>query len=183
MKFIVGCIVTAFLLHTESVLTAAPGPRANPAVSVQPSASLTDSEALTLLYLREEEKLARDVYTFLYETWNLKIFEKIATAEQSHMDAILKKLVKYGLPDPAEGMEPGQFTEQSGLQAIYDELVSRGVVSKSEALGVGVDIETLSIAELFLAIEETDKADLLRVYGRLEIASENHLKAFSRHLE
>jgi hypothetical protein len=183
MKLIIGRIVTAFLVLTVSVLTAAPGPRVNPVVSAQPAASLTDSEALTLLYLREEEKLARDVYTFLYETWNLMIFEKIATAEQSHMDAILKKLVKYGLPDSAEGMEPGQFTEQSGLQAIYDEMVSRGVASKSEALAVGVDIETLSVAELFLAMEGTDKADLLRVYGRLEIASEKHLKAFSRHLE
>ena len=40
--------------------------------------ALTDDEAAALAYLREEEKLARDVYLTLADTWQLPIFANIA---------------------------------------------------------------------------------------------------------
>ncbi|MDP2030099.1 MAG: DUF2202 domain-containing protein [Thiobacillus sp.] len=56
-----------------------------------------------LLFMREEEKLARDVYLTLYETWGLAVFSNIASSEQSHMDALLKLLRTYRCPTRRPG--------------------------------------------------------------------------------
>jgi len=63
-----------------------------------------------LLFMREEEKLARDVYLTLYDQWNLSIFKNIAASESAHMDAILTLLERYGIDDPAAGKDVGEFT-------------------------------------------------------------------------
>ena len=39
--------------------------------------------------MREEEKLARDVYLTLYDIWGTPAFNNIASSEQTHMDAVL----------------------------------------------------------------------------------------------
>jgi hypothetical protein len=65
------------------------------------AASLDPYEIESLLYVREEEKLARDTYLTLYEVWGMEIFQTIADSEQSHMDAIKVLLDKYNLEDPA----------------------------------------------------------------------------------
>ncbi len=49
----------------------------------------TNSDTAGLLYMREEEKLARDVYDYLYEKWNAIIFDNISNSEQIHMDRVL----------------------------------------------------------------------------------------------
>jgi hypothetical protein len=65
--------------------------------------SLTTEEKNDLLFMREEEKLARDVYLTLHDIWGTPVFANIATSEQQHMDAILKLLNTYKLPDPTVG--------------------------------------------------------------------------------
>ena len=52
------------------------------------AASLSDEEVYWLMYMREEEKLARDVYATLYEKWGTRIFNNIRVSEQRHMDAV-----------------------------------------------------------------------------------------------
>ena len=76
----------------------AAGPQGGRGVSVQP---LSADEAATLTFMREEEKVARDVYLNMAARWALPPFANIAKSEQQHMDAIKAKLDKYGLPDPA----------------------------------------------------------------------------------
>ena len=50
-----------------------------PTVAAQAAGELlSDAEAQGILYMREEEKVARDVYTALYETWGLTVFQAIA---------------------------------------------------------------------------------------------------------
>ena len=63
--------------------------------------ALNAEEEAGLLFMREEEKLARDVYLELFDEWGLRVFENIAESEQKHMDAVLYLLGKYGLEDPA----------------------------------------------------------------------------------
>ena len=58
------------------------------ALSTPPSTNLSDIEVEGLLYMREEEKLARDVYLTLYDQWNINIFKNIAASEQTHTDAV-----------------------------------------------------------------------------------------------
>jgi hypothetical protein len=44
--------------------------------------TLSPEEAAGLAYMREEEKLAHDVYLALYEQWGSTIFRSIASSEQ-----------------------------------------------------------------------------------------------------
>jgi hypothetical protein len=141
---------------------------------------LTDAEKATLTFMREEEKLARDVYIKMFETWEDRIFSNISVSEQRHMDALLRQLNKYGVPDPAAGLAIGIF-KNAELQKAYDELVLQGAQSIQEALRVGRLIEEMDIEDLLAAIDETEKTDLERVYGNLLNGSYNHLQAFTLH--
>lgn len=144
-----------------------------------PATTLSDSEIAGLLRMREEEKLARDVYDAMEAKWNLQIFDNISNSEQTHMDAVLVLLERHGLDDPAAGTAPGEFTDPE-LQTLYDSLIAQGTVSATDALKVGVAIEELDIADLQALHTET--ADLALVYDHLETGSEHHLEAFNRQL-
>ena len=52
---------------------------------------LSQDEKDSLIYMREEEKLARDVYQTLGQTYNLQIFKNIANSEQSCSDTVLSE--------------------------------------------------------------------------------------------
>jgi len=142
--------------------------------------SAAEAEGLTLM--REEEKLARDVYRMMYMEHGLRIFANIAGSEQRHTDAVKALIERYGLPDPVESDEVGVFTD-SRLQSLYEELVARGRESLVEALRVGAAIEDLDIYDLENALAANDNADIEMVYGNLLAGSRNHLRAFVGQLE
>ncbi len=142
--------------------------------------ALSPAEIATLVYMREEEKLARDVYLKMYEVWGDPVFATIAASEQQHMDAILKLLNKYGIADPAKAA-PGEFTNPE-LQAMYNQLIADGAVSVLAAFQVGVAIEQTDIADLQAAIAGTAKGDLRQVYTNLLNASLRHLATFESHV-
>jgi hypothetical protein len=142
---------------------------------------LNDDEVSYLNFTREEEKLARDVYMLMYETWNAEIFARIAVSEQQHMDTMLKMLDKYGLTDPASA-ERGIFNNVE-LQGLYDFLVAKGDDSFIDGLEVGVIIEETDIVDLQEAIAFTDHVDLVTAYEHLIEGSKNHLRAFVDTLE
>jgi hypothetical protein len=142
---------------------------------------LTDDEKNWLTYMREEEKVARDVYYFLYDKWGSRIFENISVSEQTHMDAIKTLLVRYGLSDPAESNEIGIFTNEQ-LQELYTKLIAQGSLSIVEALEVGVLIEETDIDDLNAALLLTNRKDIKNVYNNLLQGSKNHLKAFVSNL-
>ena len=142
---------------------------------------LTDEEIQWLTYMREEEKLARDVYLALYDKWNMRIFSNIAASEQKHTDAVKTLLIRYGIPDPAAGKAQGEFTNPD-LQDLYDQLIQQGSVSNVEALKVGVFIEETDIDDLNAAIATTTHNDIKTVYSNLLKGSLNHLDAFESQL-
>jgi hypothetical protein len=142
------------------------------------AAGLSDAEKNHLLLMREEEKLAGDVYQALNTKWNHQTFSSISKSEQQHMDSLKALLDRYDIPDPAAGKKPGEFTNQK-LQGLYAELVQKGSKSLSDALAVGVEVEKLDIADLEDAISKTTHSDITLVYKNLLRGSNNHLKAFS----
>jgi hypothetical protein len=143
---------------------------------------LSEAEAAGLIFMREEEKLARDVYLKLYDHWGLPIFQKISKSEQTHTEAVKFLLDSYGLEDPVIGDEIGVFSNPD-LQALYDQLVIQGSQSLSEALKVGATIEEIDLLDLEERLAQTDHADIQRVYENLHDGSRNHLRAFVSTLE
>ncbi len=151
-------------------------------ISSYPMDDLTDEEIAGLLWMREEEKLARDVYLTLYDLWELPIFKNISRSEQVHMDAVLTLLERYELDDPAMDAELGEFANED-LQALYDQLVEAGGNSLEDALRVGAAIEEIDIVDLEGWLEQTDNEDIQLVYESLMMGSRNHLRAFTSTLE
>jgi hypothetical protein len=141
-----------------------------------PPSDLSADESAGLLYMREEEKLARDAYNQMYTLWGQQVFQNIASSEQTHMDQVKLLLDRYGLADPA--LEPGKFTDPA-LQALYNQLIAQGSVSLDEALKVGILIEQTDISDLQARLAQTDNADIQLIYNNLMSASYNHLNAFT----
>ena len=148
-------------------------------IAANTAGALGEDERNDLLLMREEEKVARDVYLRLYDRWGLPPFANISGSEQVHMDAILALLQHFGLEDPARGLEIGAFRDPK-MQALYDILIAQGLKSREEAVRVGLAIEELDIADLRAAAGRARKPEILAVYAELERGSRNHLRAFNR---
>jgi hypothetical protein len=146
-----------------------------------PQQQLSVDEREAILFLREEEKLARDVYLTLAEHHAPPVFSNIARAEQRHMDAVGLLISRYGLEDPIADDALGAFTN-SELKSLYEEFVARGTESLESALRVGATIEDMDLADLAALGDSTDNTDVKLIVSRLSAGSRNHLRAFSRGL-
>jgi hypothetical protein len=122
------------------------------------TATLDDGETAHLIFMREEEKLARDVY-LTFAAWypDYTVFHNIATlSEQTHTDKILSLLDKYGIADPNPDTNNlpdaiGVFTgEDYGpyFSMKYTELTTIGSKSVLDALYVGALIEELDMDDI-----------------------------------
>lgn len=143
---------------------------------------LDATEAQGLTYMREEEKLARDVYRYFYPMWEAGLFENISESEQSHFEAIGELLATYRLDDPAAQDLPGVFVNPD-LQALYDLLIATGSGSELAALQVGALIEETDMVDIVKALAATDQPDITVVYENLLRGSRNHLRAFVAAIE
>jgi len=189
-KVRLGLVVAATLAVGVGVTAAAAAPgrpqdansKARTGSEITGLADLSDEEIEGIRIMREEEKLARDVYQALFDMWGQPVFQNIANSEQAHMDAVKALIDRYHLDDPVAGNGQGEFTNQD-LQALYGELIATGGESLASALRVGAAIEEIEILELQEHIGETDAADVLRVYESLLRGSRNHLRAFVSTLE
>ncbi len=151
-------------------------------VSQFPKEDLSQEERDGLLKMVEEEKLARDVYSFLHDKWKDPIFTNIESAEQRHMNAIISLISKYELENPVQDLEPGQFATPE-MQELYDTLTIEGSQGLEQALQVGATIEDLDIKDLNELIEKCDNQDVLMVFQNLVKGSRNHLRAFTSYLD
>lgn len=142
---------------------------------------LSTAEENALLYMVEEEKLARDVYQFLAEKWNLAIFANIARSEQTHMNALITLIDRYGLTNPVSD-QAGVFTNDT-LQALYTELTAKGSQTLTDALLVGGAIEEIDIRDLKSDLEDVTHSDITQVFNNLMSGSYNHLQAFANEYE
>ncbi len=147
-----------------------------------PKGTLSKEEVESLVQMREEEKLARDVYLALFEKWNLNIFANIAKSEQTHTDAVKALLDRYGIEDPVKDDTRGVFTSEK-MQKLYNDLVAQGSKSLEDALKVGATVEDLDIKDLEDFLKITDNEDIKIVYQNLMKGSRNHLRAFIRNIE
>ena len=144
--------------------------------------SLDATEIQNLEYMREEEKLARDVYRTLYGIWGLPVHDNISESEEVHTSRVQDMIEKYRLTDPVVDDTTGVFVDQY-LANLYAELVAEGSRSSLKALYVGAAIEEIDMLDLQRAIDETDNADIQRLYEGLMSGSRNHLRAYVGQIE
>jgi len=152
-----------------------------PQVDTLPFEDVSEFERESLIFMHEEEKLARDVYLALFKKWEMQIFSNISASEQRHMDAIYALLKKYEI-STVTSEEQGVFTNHE-LQQLYAQLVELGSESLIDALIVGATIEDLDIKDLMEASIEIDNQDILLVYDNLTKGSRNHLRSFYRNIK
>lgn len=174
--------IAADTLSTTMVDTSEEATPSDDAVSEAAATELTVQETEALVLMREEEKLAHDVYVTLGELWGLRIFDNIAAAETSHEEAVASLLDQHGIEDPAVGNDIGVFTNPE-YSALYVQLVEQGSVSIVEALRVGAFIEDLDIVDLDQLLNVVDAPSIATVFESLAKGSRNHLRAFSSQLE
>lgn len=148
-----------------------------------PNESLNAAELASLAHMREEEKLAGDVYTQLNTAWggSTRVFGNIANSEATHTEAVRQLLVRYQLSDPAAALAAGVYANAS-LQALYTQLVNTGSTSLVAALTVGVTVEDLDIADLTTDLASVDNQDIRLVYDNLLKGSRNHMRSFYKTL-
>jgi len=180
-KKAIGFMVV-FIALVMAVPVSAQGPAAGK--NGQSQGALTRDEIDHITYMREEEKLARDVYLTLSEEWEAPIFANISESEQRHMDALENLIIKYDLVDPVKDLGVGEFPipdpeTDTDFAQLYADLVKQGQESYCDALQVGIDIEELDIDDIQAALRDVKAKDVRRVLYNLLSGSENHLDAFT----
>ena len=142
--------------------------------------NLTNDDNAALLFMLEEEKLARDTYTYLEDLWELNQFSNIKKSEQSHMNAILVLLDQYDISYSL--LAYGEFNNPD-IQKLYDQFIEYGSENKAKALEVGANIEDLDIVDLAKFIDATTNNAMIQVFESLQCGSRNHLRSFVNAIE
>jgi hypothetical protein len=163
--------------YGEGILTLSSVNEAVPAASN----ALTAREVEGILFIREEEKVARDLYQAFYDEFNLTVFSDLARSEQSHMDSIKIAVDKYGLEDPVIE-EQGVFTNQT-LKQMYEQLLASGKQSEEDALKASATFEEISIIDLEKELNVTKSEDVRLIYEGLLAGSRKHLRSYVRDLQ
>ena len=159
---------------TETLSTIAP------ITAVMGAVSLTSPEVTGILLMREEEKMAKDIYTFFFNKFDYRIFNNISKSETVHAEAMLRLITYFKLSDPST-TTAGTYSNPE-LQELYNKFVSEATTVE-DALRTGAFIEEYDIADLKKLISETGNSYIIRVYSNLKRGSENHLRAFTRMLK
>lgn len=170
-------VTIGLLLVLVAGLSAQTDDQLNDYIFNLPMEELNEHELHSLMQMREEEKLAHDVYLALYDKWHINIFNNIAKSEQTHTDMVAQMMEKYSLEDPFID-ELGVFAD-SAIQELYYTLVEIGSESLAQGLFIGCTIEDLDIYDLQEFLLDTDNQDIRMVYQNLMKGSRNHARSFN----
>ena len=140
----------------------------------------TKEDNAALLFMLEEEKLARDTYTYLDDIWEINQFSNIKKSEQSHMTAVIGLLDQYSISYTL--LPYGEFIDQD-IQKLYDQFIDYGSENRANALEVGANIEDLDIVDWANYIDATTNSAIIKVFESLQCGSRNHLRSFVTAIE
>ncbi|HMS32476.1 MAG TPA: DUF2202 domain-containing protein [Ignavibacteria bacterium] len=145
---------------------------------------LSDAEINGILSLREEEKVAYDVYTFMFEKYESKVFKNIAENEKNHMDKIKELIDQYNLNDPLSGIadQKGVFSNNK-MKALYDEMIMAGNYGLLDALRAAARFEETDIVDLRKYLSSASDQTVINTYINLESGSQDHLRALVKDIK
>ncbi len=158
-----------------TAIAATPIPSAGAATA---TAIVDDTRTADLAFSRNEERMARDLYTLFGQTYDAAIFTKISTREQQHFDTVRALVTSHGITDPAAGQPAGTYAN-ADLQKLYDQWKAQGLTSLQDAYAVGVALEQTDIADLQGILVRDSEADVQRVFTHLLAGSQHHLDTFT----
>lgn len=145
-----------------------------------PNSIIEEVDKEALLFMLEEEKLARDTYMFLDNQWSINQFSNIQKSEQTHMNAVENLLkqnnIEYNI------LPVGEFENQK-LQSLYNQFIIDGSINKTNALQIGANIEDLDIVDLQEYIDVISSTAIISVFESLQCGSRNHLRSFLLAIE
>ncbi|ACV78925.1 hypothetical protein Namu_2571 [Nakamurella multipartita DSM 44233] len=168
----------ALLVGFGLVGTAVAGPSAPSVATATVAVASDESRDADLAYSRDEERMARDLYTLFGQTYDAPVFDRIAASEQQHFDEVGALLTTYGVADPAAGLPAGTYANAE-VQALYDQWKAQGLESQDAAFAVGVALEQADIADLEKLLARNTDTDVQQVFTHLLTASRHHLAAFT----
>lgn len=142
------------------------------------SISLTADAKASLVYMIEEEKMARDLYDALFSSTGNAVFDRISDSEQKHYDTLETVAAKAGVDISGVSTTAGVFTNPD-IQALYDSLLQQGSASLAAAYNVGVLVEQTDISDLQAGLGITNIGVVGTIYTNLMNGSQNHLAAFT----
>ncbi len=173
-----------------------------------PSTNLTQELKNSLSHMGNEERLAYDVYTNLYNyhkennAIEIKQLTNIATRSESKHISIVQSLVhRYDLNasdftnidanivnenDMSSSNMPSGVYDIPAIQNLYDALYNKGIASQKDALEVGCMVEVTDIDDLDEYIRQTDEinaTDIKAAFEALRHGSYNHYWAFDKGLK
>jgi hypothetical protein len=192
IALLTGCAATTDVASEPQVVQSteasdSPAETAVPEVTTEPKAPVVDKGIATadatetqLVYLIEEEKLAHDVYTKMFDLWGSRVFGNILQSEETHQSQVLTVMQTRDIEDPRSS-KVGVFSNDE-LQALYNELIAKGSKSAVDAYEVGVAIEELDIDDITKMLATAKDADVIAMMENLRKGSENHLRAFNNQL-
>ncbi len=144
--------------------------------------AITNTEKKALIYMYQEEKLAKDVYYVLGEKYpNLRTFFHIYNAEIKHEISVVNVLKHYNILLPLRSNIVGKFRNLE-LQKLYDELIAKGKKSPKDALEVGIMVEVMDVEDLDKYLKYATSPDVIALFKFLRAGSYNHYNAFNRAL-
>lgn len=143
---------------------------------------LSEDAVSGLLYMIEEEKMARDLYDLFADQTGSLVFDRISDSEQTHYDTLLLVAEKAGLDLSGLSSAAGVFTNPE-IQSLYDSLYTQGAASLEAALQVGIIVENADIQDLTDFSADAAIGIVGTVYANLANGSAHHLAAFTQQLE
>ena len=140
--------------------------------------ALTNKEKQALIYMYQEEKLAKDVYYVLEEMYPFNIYK----SETMHENSVANVLRHYNIPLPVRSNVVGKFNNQE-LQNLYNELITKGKKSIKDAIEVGIMVEVTDIEDLDKYLKYASSPDVIALFKFLRAGSYNHYNVFNRALK
>ena len=118
---------------TEGVTPITPNGLTATLSTVPASASVSSADAAGLIWMREAEKLAHDVYMTLGNVWGSNVFSNISQAENTHVSAVGTLLDRYDIKDPITSSEVGVFTDPTFTKLYGERVTFTGSITPSAA--------------------------------------------------
>lgn len=168
-----GMLSWSIFWHSES-----PWNTSTLVASLQTATNLSTDQKNHLINLHNEERLAHDVYVYLYNKRWIKKFWNILQSEMQHYTLVEDILNTYKIPYDKD--TTAWVYSTAWYSELYNTLIQKWSLSSSDAIAVWTQIETMDIADIQKLYPEFQPySDITTMLQRLEQWSRNHLAAFS----